>query len=50
MLWDPSFESWRALKIVAQPVAMLFSKDGKLLKRYSGRLPEKDVLSKISGP
>jgi hypothetical protein len=47
MLWDPSFESWQKLEIAAQPQAMLFAADGKLLGRYTGRLPEDKVLKAL---
>lgn len=47
MLWDPSFDSWRALGIAAQPQGMLFSADGKSLGEFTGRIPEAEVLKAI---
>ncbi len=44
MLWDDGFSSWRALEIAAQPAAILFSADGRELRRWQGSFPEDDVL------
>ena len=48
MLWDPSFDSWRELGIAAQPQGILYGKDGKLIKRFTGRIPEQHILGLIS--
>ncbi len=48
MLWDESFESWAQLGVAGQPAGMLFSADGTALARWSGGIPEDDVLSRIA--
>jgi hypothetical protein len=47
MLWDPSFQSWLQLGVRGQPAGMLFSADGALLKRWTGPIPEDDVLDTL---
>jgi thiol-disulfide isomerase/thioredoxin len=47
MLWDPGFDSWRALRITSQPTWILLSPDGKELQRWTGALPVDDVLSQV---
>ena len=49
MLWDESFDSWRQLGVRSQPAGMLFAADGTLLKRWSGVIPEADVLKLLGG-
>ncbi len=44
MLWDDGFSSWRTLGIAAQPAAILFSPDGKEIRRWQGAFPEEEVL------
>jgi peroxiredoxin len=44
LLWDPTFESWRALGVSSQPTAMLLGPDGVLLGTWRGRLPESEIL------
>jgi len=48
MLWDPSFDSWRAMGITAQPTWILVSKDGSLLGGWVGPLPEDDILALVA--
>jgi hypothetical protein len=48
MLWDESFESWTALDISGQPTVVLFGSDGTELGRWSGGIPEDEVLSLIA--
>lgn len=43
-LWDDGFTSWQKLGIPSQPAAILFSADGKELGRWSGVLPESEIL------
>lgn len=47
MLWDESFESWIELGVRGQPAGMLFAADGTLLGRWSGAIPEDEVLEQI---
>lgn len=44
MLWDPTFESWRAVGILGQPAAVLLAPDGTEIKRWLGAFPEDEVL------
>jgi hypothetical protein len=46
MLWDSSFDSWRALGISSQPSAVLVAADGHELGRWLGRADahEDDIL------
>jgi hypothetical protein len=44
MLWDPSFDSWSQLGIAAQPQGILYGQDGQVLKRFTGRIPEAEIL------
>ena len=44
MLWDPSFESWAALGITAQPTWILVDGGGAFLAGWVGPLPEEQVL------
>jgi hypothetical protein len=48
MLWDESFESWSALDITGQPTVVLLGTDGTELGRWSGGIPEDEVLSLIA--
>jgi hypothetical protein len=45
MLWDASFESWSALEISGQPTVVLLGTDGAELGRWSGGIPEDEVLN-----
>lgn len=47
MLWDESFESWLELGVRGQPAGMLFAADGTLLDRWSGPIPEDEVLQTL---
>ncbi len=47
MLWDESFESWLQLGVRGQPAGMLFAADGTLIGRWSGPIPEDDVLKAL---
>ncbi len=38
MVWDPSFESWRAFGIRSQPYWLLFGRDGELLFSQPGSI------------
>lgn len=44
MLWDPTFESWRALEVTGQPAAILVDRNGALVKRYFGVFDEQEVV------
>jgi peroxiredoxin len=47
MLWDESFESWLQLGVRGQPAGMLFAADGTLIDRWSGPIPEGEVLEAL---
>jgi hypothetical protein len=47
LLWDESFDSWAELGIASQPSSILFSADGRELKRWSGLFSEDEVLALI---
>ncbi|MCZ3387260.1 MAG: TlpA family protein disulfide reductase [Actinomycetia bacterium] len=47
MLWDPGFESWRALEITGQPAWVLLSPGGEELGRWQGGLPESEILANL---
>jgi hypothetical protein len=49
MLWDESFESWRQLRVRAQPAAALFAADGTALGSWTGPFDEEEVLRLIDG-
>lgn len=44
MLFDTSLRSWEAMKIPAQPAAILLAPDGSEVKRWMGQFPEDEVL------
>lgn len=44
MLWDPSFESWRAVGILGQPAAVLLSPGGQEVERWLGAFDEDEVV------
>ncbi|MEX2586699.1 MAG: TlpA disulfide reductase family protein [Actinomycetota bacterium] len=44
MLWDPSFESWRALGILGQPAAILLDRQGRQLGDWFGRFDQDRVV------
>lgn len=44
MLWDRGFESWAGLGIASQPAAILFSRDGTVIKRWAGPFDEDEVV------
>lgn len=48
MLWDESFDSWIELGVSGQPAGMLFTADGTAVARWSGGIPEGDVLERIA--
>ena len=48
MLYDSSSASWRALGVVQQPAALLLSREGAAVKRWSGEFDEAEVL-RLSG-
>ena len=48
MLWDESFETWRAFGITSQPAVALFSAEGDLLGGWLGAMPEDEVLSLVT--
>ncbi|MCB0994642.1 MAG: hypothetical protein KDB21_06110 [Acidimicrobiales bacterium] len=48
MLWDPTFDSWAALGITGQPAGMLFDREGALVARWSGPIPEGEVLDLVA--
>lgn len=47
VLWDAGFDSWRALGVPGQPYAVLLDGQGRELGRWSGAIPEDDVLSMV---
>lgn len=47
MLWDPGFESWKALEITGQPTWVLLSPGGEEIGRWQGGLPADEILSKV---
>lgn len=49
LLWDASAGSWRELGITGQPAGILFSPDGAEVRRWSGPIPEADVLALAAG-
>lgn len=48
MLWDPSFDSWRALGINGQPAGLLLTADGTIVAGWRGGIPESEVLDAIA--
>lgn len=44
MLFDSTLRSWGAMKIVAQPAAILLGPDGSEVRRWMGEFPEDEVL------
>jgi hypothetical protein len=44
MLWDPTFASWRQLRVTGQPAAILFDRHGRPLDRWVGPFDENEVL------
>lgn len=49
LLWDPSAASWRELGITGQPAGILFSAAGAEVRRWSGPIPEAEVLALTAG-
>lgn len=49
LLWDASAASWRDLGITGQPAGILFSAEGAEVRRWSGPIPETDVLTLAAG-
>ncbi len=47
MLWDPGFDSWRELGVPGQPYVVLVDGQGRELGRWSGGIPEADVLALV---
>jgi hypothetical protein len=47
VLWDPGFDSWRALEVPGQPYAVLIDGQGRELGRWSGAIPEDGVLALV---
>lgn len=47
MLWDPGFESWRALEITGQPTWVLLTPGGEEIGRWQGGLPEDEILDRV---
>lgn len=45
MLWDETFETWRAFDVAAQPAVVLLSGQGEVLGGWLGGLPEQEVLA-----
>ncbi|MGI9577799.1 MAG: TlpA family protein disulfide reductase [Microthrixaceae bacterium] len=45
MLWDETFETWRAFGVTAQPAVYLLSGQGEVLGGWLGGLPEQEVLA-----
>lgn len=48
MLWDPTFQSWRALGITGQPAAILLDRNGEIIERWFGIFDEAEVLELAS--
>ncbi len=47
MLWDSSFESWRAMGITAQPTWILIKGNGEPIAGWVGGLPEAEILALV---
>lgn len=47
MLWDPSFESWRALGVPGQPSSLLLDPQGRPLGSWVGPFDEAEVVGLI---
>lgn len=47
MLWDPGFESWKALEITGQPTWVLLTPGGEEIGRWQGSLPADEILAKV---
>ena len=47
VLWDAGVDSWRALGVPGQPYAVLIDGQGRELGRWSGAIPEDDVLALV---
>lgn len=47
VLWDAGFDSWRALEVPGQPYSVLIDGQGRELGRWSGGIPEDDVLALV---
>jgi peroxiredoxin len=47
VLWDSGFDSWRALGVAGQPSVVLIDGQGRELGRWSGGIPEADVLALV---
>lgn len=44
MLWDRGYQSWAQLRIASQPAAILFSRHGTVVKRWSGPFNEAEAV------
>jgi hypothetical protein len=47
MLWDPTFRSWQALRVMGQPAAMLLDGQGVRLGMWFGRFDAEEVLAHV---
>ncbi len=47
VLWDPGFDSWRELDVPGQPYVLLVDRRGGELGRWSGGIPEDEVLALV---
>ena len=47
VLWDSGFDSWRALGVPGQPYVVLIDGQGRELGRWSGGIPEDDILALV---
>lgn len=47
MLWDASYESWRAMGITVQPTWILIKGNGEPIDGWVGGLPESEILARV---
>ena len=48
MLWDPTFESWRVLRIAGQPQGRLLTPEGEIIASWAGGMPEQSILDAVA--
>lgn len=49
MLWDPSFQSWVHFGVSGQPASVLVNREGDVVQKWSGAIPENTVLNLAAG-
>lgn len=48
MLWDPTFDSWRELRINGQPQGRLLTAAGEIIASWAGAMPEQSILDAVA--